>query len=128
QRRQRGLCGQRRRAILPALGADRSRPAVPDAAALRAAPDQSMIDTLFFDLDGTLTDNYAGISACIVHALSRFGTDAPDVPALRACVGPSLRTSFARLLATDDPARIEQAIGHYRERFEVSGWQENVPY
>jgi phosphoglycolate phosphatase len=86
------------------------------------------IDTLFFDLDGTLTDNYAGISACIVHALARLGEQAPDEAALRRCVGPPLRSSFGRFLATEDAARIEQAIAHYRERFEVLGWQENAPY
>ena len=87
------------------------------------------IDTLFFDLDGTLTDNYAGISACIVHALSRLGAGSlPDESALRACVGPPLRASFGRFLATDESVRIEQAIVHYRERFETTGWQENTPY
>ena len=87
------------------------------------------IDTLFFDLDGTLTDNYAGISACIVHALTRLGVDEiPDEGELRACVGPPLRSSFSRFLATGEPERIEQAIGHYRERFEATGWQENAPY
>jgi phosphoglycolate phosphatase len=87
-----------------------------------------MIDTLVFDLDGTLTDNYAGISACIIHALSQLGAEIPDEPALRACVGPPLRNSFRRFLATGEPARIEQAITHYRERFDVTGWRENVPY
>jgi phosphoglycolate phosphatase len=43
-------------------------------------------------------------------------------------VGPPLRSTFARLLATDDAARIEQAIGHYRERFGELGWRENVAY
>jgi phosphoglycolate phosphatase len=84
---------------------------------------------LFFDLDGTLTDNYAGISACIVHALSRLGIGTmPDESSLRACVGPPLRTSFGRFLETDDSESIEQAIAHYRERFETTGWQENTPY
>ena len=87
------------------------------------------IDTLFFDLDGTLTDNYAGISACIVHALARLGVSGvPDEAALRACVGPPLRASFGRFLATDEAARIEQAVVHYRERFETTGWRENAPY
>src|ERR1700752_4809102 len=90
--------------------------------------EMSAIDTLFFDLDGTLTDNYAGISACIVHALQRLGIEAPDDTALRACVGPPLRSSFGRFLATGEPERIERAILLYRERFEASGWQENAPY
>jgi phosphoglycolate phosphatase len=86
------------------------------------------IDTLVFDLDGTLTDNYAGISACITHALVTLGAAVPDEARLRECVGPPLRASFREFLRTDEPAHIEQAIVHYRERFDVHGWKENVPY
>lgn len=86
------------------------------------------IDTLFFDLDGTLTDNYAGIAGCIVHALARLDKAAPATSELRACIGPPLRHNFARLLDTDDAAMIERALGLYRERFDVDGWRENVPY
>ncbi|MEP7328838.1 MAG: HAD hydrolase-like protein, partial [Betaproteobacteria bacterium] len=80
------------------------------------------------DLDGTLTDNYPGISRSIAFALSRLGADIPDDATLRRCVGPPLRESFAWLLDTDDAATIEIAIGHYRERFGDVGWRENVVY
>jgi phosphoglycolate phosphatase len=83
---------------------------------------------LLFDLDGTLTDNYAGISASIRHALARFAAPPPDDSELRRYVGPPLRESFARLLRTDDREMIERAIGHYRERFSAVGWKENVAY
>lgn len=86
------------------------------------------IDTLVFDLDGTLTDNYAGISACITHALVTLGAAVPVEARLRACVGPPLRASFREFLATEEPAHIERAIFHYRERFDVHGWKENEPY
>jgi len=86
------------------------------------------IDTLFFDLDGTLTDNYAGISGCIVHALAAMGHPAPDAPALRRCIGPPLRQNFSRLLGTDDSDVIEQALALYRGRFDTDGWLENDPY
>ena len=86
------------------------------------------IDTLFFDLDGTLTDNYAGIAGCIVHALARLDRAAPATAELRACIGPPLRHNFARLLDTRDTATIERALALYRERFDVDGWRENVPY
>ncbi len=43
-------------------------------------------------------------------------------------MGPPLRASFAKLLATSDAALIELAIGHYRERYAVEGWRENAPY
>ena len=86
------------------------------------------IDTLFFDLDGTLTDNYPGIAGCIVHALAQLGRPPPDTAALHACIGPRLRQNFSRLLGTTDTGKIEGALALYRERFEVTGWRENEPY
>ena len=84
--------------------------------------------TLLFDLDGTLTDNYAGIAASIVHALERLGMPPPQEAVLRTFVGPPLRETFARLLGSDESALIERAVAHYRERFTDVGWRENVAY
>ncbi len=83
---------------------------------------------LLVDLDGTLTNNFVGIAGSIRCALQALGAPEPDDAALLACVGPPLRTSFARLLATDDPALIEHALAFYRERYADVGWQENVVY
>ncbi len=83
---------------------------------------------LLFDLDGTLTDNLPGITRSIVHALERLDAPLPEPSALRRCVGPPLRESFAWLLDTDDAGAIEAAIGHYRERYAEIGWRENVVY
>jgi phosphoglycolate phosphatase len=84
--------------------------------------------TLLLDLDGTLTDNFAGISRSILHALAKLGAgDASDVD-LKRCVGPPLRRSFARLLNTEDPILIERALALYRERYAVEGWRENSVY
>jgi phosphoglycolate phosphatase len=84
--------------------------------------------TLLFDLDGTLTDNYPGISRSIAHALAAMGIEPPGPHVLRRCVGPPLRESFAWLLDTQDPAVVEQAIALYRERYGDVGWRENVVY
>jgi phosphoglycolate phosphatase len=84
--------------------------------------------TLLVDLDGTLTDNFTGISRSIRHALTALGEPAPDDGALRTCVGPPLRHTFSRLLDTNDPGRIELAIAHYRERYADLGWRENEVY
>jgi phosphoglycolate phosphatase len=83
---------------------------------------------LLFDLDGTLTDNYSGIAASIRYALARLDVPIPNDATLRSCVGPPLRETFARFLETNDEARIEAAIGHYRERYADIGWQENAVY
>lgn len=87
-----------------------------------------MSRTLLFDLDGTLTDNYAGIAASICHALTRMDLPEPDANALRGCVGPPLRESFARLLPDAQSASIERAIAYYRERYGEIGWRENQVY
>jgi phosphoglycolate phosphatase len=83
---------------------------------------------VLLDLDGTLSDNFPGIAASIVHALARMGQPAPPVEVLRTCVGPPLRETFARLLADASAERIELALSHYRERFGDIGWRENVAY
>jgi phosphoglycolate phosphatase len=83
---------------------------------------------LLVDLDGTLTDNFIGISRSIRHALTALGAPVPDDASLRTCVGPPLRHTFARLLGPGDPGLVEQAIRHYRERYGDLGWQENEVY
>lgn len=83
---------------------------------------------VLLDLDGTISDNYTGIARSIGHALESLGAPAADAATLRSCVGPPLRDSFRRLLATDDAARIERAITLYRERYADVGWRENVVY
>lgn len=84
--------------------------------------------TVLLDLDGTLSDNFVGIAHSIRYALERMGAPDPGAQALRACVGPPLRESFARLVPDVDAAGIEAAIAHYRHRYRAVGWRENEPY
>lgn len=83
---------------------------------------------LLFDLDGTLTDSRVGIVRCIAHALDRMGVAPPPAAALERYIGPSLYDSFAELLPEPDRRAIEQAVGHYRERFADTGMFENRVY
>lgn len=80
---------------------------------------------LLFDLDGTLTDPFEGITRSIVYAMEKLGRTAPAADDLRWCIGPPLGFSFARLFETDDSALIDQAVGYYRERYSVTGKFEN---
>ncbi|MDJ0778606.1 MAG: HAD hydrolase-like protein [Gammaproteobacteria bacterium] len=81
---------------------------------------------LLFDLDGTLTDPREGILASLRHALAQLSIDVADDRALENCIGPPLRDALAGLLP--DPAQIEPAVRHYRERFDGIGWRENRVY
>ena len=83
---------------------------------------------VLFDLDGTLTDPREGITRCIAYAVERMGVTAPPLDELTFAIGPPLRPSLARVLGTDDPSIVEQALAHYRERFADVGLFENEPY
>lgn len=87
------------------------------------------IDTLLFDLDGTLTDPREGILGCIRYAMSRLGISyLPADEELAWCIGPPLRDSYKKILNTEDPETIETAIGYYRERYKGPGKFENRVY
>jgi phosphoglycolate phosphatase len=83
---------------------------------------------LLFDLDGTLTDPFTGITKSILYACDKLGRKCPPGESLRWCIGPPLRDSFAKLLASDDAALIEKAVAFYRERFGTVGLFENEIY
>lgn len=80
---------------------------------------------LYFDLDGTLTDPYEGITRCIVYALDKLGFPRPSEDYLYNCIGPPLYDTFPELVGPDLSL---EAIDLYRERFVEVGWQENVLY
>lgn len=84
--------------------------------------------TVLFDLDGTLTDSRAGITACIRHALGKLGRACPDDDALATYIGPPLRRTLSTLLGTNNSALIEEALGHYRTRYDDVGLFENRVY
>ncbi len=87
-----------------------------------------MINTLLFDLDGTLTDPKAGITRCIRFALEHFDVPGPHADELTWCIGPPLRTSFSRLLNTEDGQVLDRALALYRQRFAEKGMFENTVY
>jgi phosphoglycolate phosphatase len=84
-----------------------------------------MLRHIYFDLDGTLTDPYEGITKCIIYALEELGFSRPDDDFLYSCIGPPLWDTFPQLVG-DELTR--KAVDLYRERFVEVGWKENVPY
>jgi phosphoglycolate phosphatase len=84
--------------------------------------------SLFFDLDGTLSDPSEGITRCIQHALQCLGRPFPPRSELVQFIGPPLRWTFPRLLGTDDPVLVNAAVDYYRQRFGEVGLFENEVY
>jgi phosphoglycolate phosphatase len=80
---------------------------------------------VYFDLDGTLTDPYEGITRCILYALDKLGFPHPTDEYLYSCIGPSLYDTFPEMVGE---TLTPKAIDLYRERFNDVGWLENLPY
>lgn len=88
----------------------------------------SEIKNLLFDLDGTLTDPFEGITNCLRYALEKLGCPCPGSRELSVYIGPPLRRNFAALLGSEDPETVERAVSLYRERFAELGLYENAVY
>lgn len=82
------------------------------------------MNTLFIDLDGTLTDPKPGITACVNHALQQLGMPQHAPDALEWVIGPALIDSFATLGAPDPAV----AVDLYRARYATVGLLENRVY
>ena len=84
------------------------------------------MNTIFFDLDGTLTDPKPGITGSIQYALQKLDLPVPSQDDLTWCIGPPLRSSFVKLLGGE--ASADLAVSLYRERFSDIGLYENSVY
>ena len=80
---------------------------------------------VYFDLDGTLTDPFEGITKCILYALDKLGFEHPSPEYLHSCIGPPLYETFPALVGDELTLK---AVDLYRERFDDIGWLENKPY
>ncbi len=83
-----------------------------------------MPGSILFDLDGTLTDPFTGITNSLQHALTTMGMEPPPAQELRRYIGPPLQATFREILG--DEGRAADALGHYRQRYGEVGKFENV--
>lgn len=83
--------------------------------------------TLFFDLDGTLTDPAPGIVRCLQHALDRLGLPPRPPEVLTTFIGPPIQETFLHL-ADGDAAKAADGIRLYRQRYGEIGLVENALY
>ena len=69
---------------------------------------------ILFDLDGTLTDPFEGITNSVVHALKRYNIEVTDKRELRSFIGPPLVESFMKYFNFTE-ADAKNAVEGYRE-------------
>ncbi|MBO5195501.1 MAG: HAD family hydrolase [Clostridia bacterium] len=82
---------------------------------------------ILFDLDGTLTDPFEGITNSVVHALKRYNIEVTDKRELRSFIGPPLVESFMKYFNFTE-ADAKNAVEVYREHFSTKGLFENELY
>lgn len=88
-----------------------------------------MAQNILLDLDGTLTDPFPGIGACIAFALEELNIAVPGQEDLRRWIGPPLLKSFDdHFNSLSVTADAERALSLYRERFSDKGLFENEVY
>ncbi|MBP5453258.1 MAG: HAD hydrolase-like protein [Lachnospiraceae bacterium] len=85
-----------------------------------------MYDYVFFDLDGTLSDSFEGVSKGIQIALKSVGIE-EDRSNMRKCMGPPIGYSFKTFWHLSDE-EVEKATAAYREYYNKIGLFENTPY
>ena len=83
------------------------------------------IQTVLFDLDGTLTRSGEGIINCAQYAAEQMHCRGPEDWSV--FIGPPLIDSFRRFCGLGDAAAAE-AVTWYRKRFRQVGWEENAVY
>lgn len=80
---------------------------------------------ILFDLDGTLTNPYEGISKSVQYSLESFGITENNEETLKKFIGPPLIDSFKEIYSFSEE-KAKQAVFKYRERYRVKGVYENV--
>ncbi len=83
--------------------------------------------TILFDLDGTISDSFLGITKCVQYALRTQGIEVEDLHELTDFIGPPLSLSFRKRYGFDDET-IAFLVKKYRERFDKIGVFENELY
>lgn len=84
-------------------------------------------NNIFFDLDGTLTNPFEGITNSVIHALKRMNITPPPQNQLACFIGPPLDEIFMEKYNLTQP-QAHQAIEYFREYFQDKGILENVLY
>lgn len=81
------------------------------------------IKYILFDLDGTITDPFEGISKSIIYAAESMGIGVDGPNSLKCFIGPPLFSQFKEFFGFDDQ-QAENAVKEYRKRYSEIGWKE----
>ena len=83
--------------------------------------------TVFFDLDGTITESGAGCMNGVKYMFGKIGYEETDSARIRAFVGPPIKLHLLEAYGFSD-ADAERAYTYYREYYDSKGMYENRLY
>jgi phosphoglycolate phosphatase len=78
------------------------------------------VKTVLFDLDGTITDPFQGITNSVAYALKSYGIQVKDKRELQVFIGPPLYASFMKYYGFSKEKSME-AVERYREYYSNKG-------
>lgn len=81
---------------------------------------------VLFDMDGTISDSFPGVSGGVLYALEKLGYDIPPRESLKSFMGPPLLDQFMRQFGMNADTAAE-AVRLYREYYPVQGINEQSP-
>lgn len=84
-------------------------------------------NTIFFDLDGTLTESGPGITKSVQHTLRALGIEETDAAQLRRFIGPPLTYSLATFYQLS-PEAVQRGLKIFRAYYDVHGVFDNSLY
>ena len=82
---------------------------------------------ILFDLDGTITEPFEGITKAVQYALKKFGIEVEDLNELRPFIGPPLFESFRNFYGLTQEESVK-AVEYYREYYVPTGIYECSVY
>ena len=78
------------------------------------------MNTILFDLDGTLIDSSEGIIKSVLYTLDFYGIEETDTTKLYQFIGPPLSESFEKFYGFSNKKAYD-AVQKYRERYNKTG-------
>jgi phosphoglycolate phosphatase len=90
-------------------------------------PTTTPFSCALFDMDGTLLDTAAGVTASAAKALAAVGAPVPSPEELRRFVGPPMLESFRGPAGLDEETA-RKALKHYRHAYADEGASQSALY
>lgn len=87
------------------------------------------IDTVIFDLDGTLLYTLGDLHACFNHAISHFGYPERNIDEIKSFVGNGIKKAIERALPHKvEDEELEKIVAYFRDYYKEHMFELTKPY